>query len=159
MVENNEDKKAEDKKVDPYEAMLKEFDAKQSDFSSRIKVAAAAFKNTRTLLEAEHILYDVRQDLVDYKRKLVNALSGMNKDLKKMKNARMLAHKEGKIALLPANPTEKKIIDDAYFSAVVETIEKFDNQYDWAKASIDTCDEMSNGISYYVKLANLLGGN
>lgn len=144
---------------DPYKILLGEFDTKQADFSGRIKAAAAAFRTTRTLLEAEHTLYDVRQDLVDYKRKLINALSSMNKDLKKMKHSRMMMHKEGKIALLPANPTEKKIMDDAYFAVVTETIEKFDNQYDWVKASIDGCDEMSNGISYYVKLANLLGGN
>lgn len=157
MVE--EQKPAEQKKQDPHELLMNGFDAKRSELSTMMSDAAAAFKNTHDLLNAEHKLYAVRIKLVDYKRELSMSISALNKQLKRMKNDRMMAHKSNKLPVKPENATEKKAMDDAYFGTVTETIEKFDAQFEWTKDCIDGCDEMSNGISYYIKLAALLGGN
>jgi len=154
----DEQKPAEQKKQDPHEKMMLAFDSRRTELSDEMSVAAAAFKNTTDLLNAEHKLYAVRIKLVDYKRELSMAISTLNKQLKRMKNERMMSHKDNKLAVKPANPTEKKAMDDAYFGTVTETIEKFDAQFDWTKDHIAGCDEMSNGISYYIKLAALLGG-
>lgn len=154
----DEQKPVEQKKQDPHETLLKNFDAKRAELSYDMSEAAAAFKNTLDLLNAEHKLYAVRIKLVDYKRELSMSISFLNKQLKRMKNDRMMKHKENKIDVKPANPTERKAMDDAYFATVTETIEKFDAQFEWTKDCIDGCDEMSNGISYYIKLAALLGG-
>jgi len=156
MVENPSDDSTKTK-VDPHESLLNDFDNKKRDLSNEMQLAAAAFKNTTDLLNAEHKLYAVRIKLVDYKRDLSMSISSLNKSLKKMKNERLINHKSNKVAIVPANPTERKIIDESYFAKVSETIEKFDAQFEWAKDCIDGCDEMSNGISYYIKLAALLG--
>lgn len=148
----------EQRKPDPHETMLLAFGAKREEYSTTIKNAAAAFKNTTDLRQAEHLLYDVRQKLVDYKVQLSVALSQMNKQLRKMKSDRLMKHKRNEINIAFANPTERKVYDDAYFASVNDVIDQFDAQLSWVKDSMAGCDEMSNGMSYYIKLSNLLGG-
>ncbi len=142
----------------PHEKMMNEFDSVRLKLSSEVKIVSSSFKNTKELLQAETKLYHVRQDLVDYKYDLSKALGVLNKQLKQLKQQRMMAHKENKIATLPSSAAEKKIMDDSYFASTTEIIERFDSQFTWCKDSIASCDEMSNGLSYYIKLANLLGG-
>lgn len=157
MVENSEEKKEEPKKKSQDELMMDKFDAKKHELSQQMLAAAAAFKKTETLRNAEHILYTVRQNLVDYKHELSLAISRINKSYKGLKEDRMMAWKSNKVNIVPANADEKKIADAKFFRSVVEMLEKFDAQLDWTKDSIAGCDQMSNGLSYYIKLAQLAG--
>lgn len=160
MVENETKEGAEGdiviKSDQNHKALMGNFDAKRSELSAEMAAAAAAFRNTSDLLNAEHKLYHVRIKLVDYKRELAMAISSLSKQLKRMKNDRMMSHKSNKLPVRPDNPTEKKTMDEHYFGSVMETMDKFDAQFEWCKDCINGCDEMSNGISYYIKLAGLL---
>ena len=129
---------------------------KKSAISIRLKEVSNSFKDVRRLIEKEHELFSIRQDLVDYKNELLRVAKSLAKQKKKADYNGMMNLKQGGTAQFkPANKTEENIYKDFKERDLTFIIDTIDIQIKWCQDSIKSCDEMNNGISYLIKLLNM----
>lgn len=130
-----------------------EMPKKRSALQAELNASSSAFKSVAALLKVENRLFGVRQSIVDYKRELAAISKQVHLEKKELLYKDLMTEKSYK----PKNNGERDIIKNRHTRFIDYNLDKLDIDIEWCADSIKSCDNMTNGISYTIKLINILG--
>lgn len=137
------------------EEFITKMPSRHDKLNDAVKSVTENFKSLSMMLKKEHVLFGTRQDLVSYKSEIGNMSRQIGGEKKTILHTFLT--QQVSASYKPKNASERDIIKNNRFKDIDYSLDILDAEMEWCNDSIKTCDNITNGISYAIKIINIIG--